>query len=163
MWNYVRFLGKDLFVSPWAGMGAPPEERAQPMEDAKNIKTAMFTDYPKGKQITAIMQAEGILISAYLLFLPDYLYESRAQTKQHTPFELMVNPQQMVRFKQSTAHQMHAKQCICRGLQYLYLSFKYIYFFKQDKTVWIVIIVDTLSLNPFRCEFLGFPPLKILS
>ena len=69
MWNYVRLLGKDLFVSPWAGMGAPLEERrAQPMEDAKNIKTAMFTDYPKGKQITAIMQAVGILISAYLLF-----------------------------------------------------------------------------------------------
>lgn len=71
-WKYVRLLGKDLFVSPWAEMGALlEEERAQPMEDAKNIKTAMFTDYPKGKQITAIMQAVGILISTYLLFLPE--------------------------------------------------------------------------------------------
>ncbi|KAI9544687.1 hypothetical protein NQZ68_001561 [Dissostichus eleginoides] len=42
MWNYVHLLGKDLFVSPWAGMGAPLEEwRAQPMEDAKNIRTAI--------------------------------------------------------------------------------------------------------------------------
>lgn len=61
MWNYVHLLGKDLFVSPRAEMGAPlEEERAQPMEAAKNIKTAMFTDYPKGKQITAIIQAAGI-------------------------------------------------------------------------------------------------------
>lgn len=87
----MRLLGKDLFVSPWAGTGAAPEEwRAQPMEDAKNIKTAMFTDYPKGKQITAIMQAVGILISAYLLFYPETtFYESRKHTKQHTQFDLM--------------------------------------------------------------------------
>lgn len=90
----MRLLGKDLFVSPWAGMGAPLEEwRAQPMEDAKNIKTAMFTDYPKGKQITAIMQAVGILISAYLLFHPETtFYEASAQTKQCTQFDLMAKP-----------------------------------------------------------------------
>lgn len=86
----MHLLGKDLFVSPWAGMGAPLEElRAQPMEDAKNIKTAMFTDYPKGKQITAIMQAVGILISAYLLF---YFFEARTHTKQHTQFDLIAKP-----------------------------------------------------------------------
>ena len=75
-----------ICVTLGRGWGAPLEEpRAQPMEDAKNIKTAMFTDYPKGKQITAIMQAVGILISAYLLLLhPDTtLVEARAQTKQH--------------------------------------------------------------------------------
>lgn len=71
-------------------MGAPlEEERAQPMEDAKNIKTAMFTDYPKGKQITAIMQAVGILISAYLLFYPETTF---LQTKQCTQFDLMAKP-----------------------------------------------------------------------
>lgn len=85
MWNYVRLLGKDLFVSPWAGMGAPLEEwRAQPMEDAKNIKTAMFTDYPKGKQITAIMQAVGILISAYLLFHPETTFMRQAHRQNST-------------------------------------------------------------------------------
>lgn len=93
MWNYVHLLGKDLFVSPWAGMGAPLEEqRAQPMEDAKNIKTAMFTDYPKGKQITAIMQAVGILISAYLLFYPETTFFEPTQTKQRTQFDLMAKP-----------------------------------------------------------------------
>lgn len=60
------------------------------MEDAKNIKTAMFTDYPKGKQITAIMQAVGILISAYLLFYPETTFLGAiVHTKHHTKFELM--------------------------------------------------------------------------
>ena len=72
VWNYVRLLGKDLFVSPWAGMGLRWRRRElSQWRMPKNIKTAMFTDYPKGKQITAIMQAVGILISAYLLFLPE--------------------------------------------------------------------------------------------
>lgn len=64
------------------------------MEDAKNIKTAMFTDYPKGKQITAIMQAVGILISAYLLFHPEttFMREARTHTKQCTQFDLMAKP-----------------------------------------------------------------------
>lgn len=52
----MHLLGQDLFVSPRAEMGALlEEERAQPMEAAKNIQTAMFTDYPKGKQITTII------------------------------------------------------------------------------------------------------------
>lgn len=50
----------------------------------------MFTDYPKGKQITAIMQAVGILISAYLLFYPETTFlRARAHTKHHTQFVLM--------------------------------------------------------------------------
>lgn len=63
------------------------------MEDAKNIKTAMFTDYPKGKQITAIMQAVGILISAYLLFHPETTFMRRARRqKRRTPFDLTARP-----------------------------------------------------------------------
>lgn len=63
------------------------------MEDAKNIKTAMFTDYPKGKQITTIMQAVGILISAYLLFHPETTFMRLEDIeKQHTQFYLMAKP-----------------------------------------------------------------------
>lgn len=62
------------------------------MEDAKNIKTAMFTDYPKGKQITAIMQAVGILISAYLLFHPETSFMRLEHIQQHTQFDLMAKP-----------------------------------------------------------------------
>ena len=76
---------------PGLGWEAALEEwRAQPMEDAKNIKTAMFTDYPKGKQITAIMQAVGILISAYLLFLPETTFMGMAhKTKQNSTLSLI--------------------------------------------------------------------------
>lgn len=75
MWNYVHLLGKDLFVSPRAELGAPlEEERAQPMEAAKNIKTAMFTDYPKGKQITAIISGCRNTMSANLPFHLDVTF-----------------------------------------------------------------------------------------
>lgn len=72
------------------------------MEDAKNIKTAMFTDYPKGKQITAIMQAVGILISVYLLFYPETTF-LRLEHIQNSTLNLIwwLNPQQTMGFKRS--------------------------------------------------------------
>lgn len=84
MWNYVRLLGKDLFVSPWAGGSTG---RVQHLANGRCQKHQNSHVYrlPKGKANYSNYAGCGNTDISIPASSPrDYFYEDRAHTTAHS-------------------------------------------------------------------------------
>lgn len=94
MWNYVHLLGKDLFVSPWAGMGPPTGGVESPANGGcQKHQNSHVYRLPKGKANYSNYAGCGNTDIRIPAILPrDYFFVPRTQTKQCTQFDLMAKP-----------------------------------------------------------------------